>query len=93
MLGFDQASLSGERKVIRGLVAGSAAATAGLRDGDEVAESDDVLEVQKDPANLMKLKVKRGSQVVPIEYLPRGEPIDSFRWERVKGIPDAQCKL
>ena len=93
ILGFDQASLSGERKVIRGMVAGSAAATAGLREGDVVVEADDVLEVQKDSENLMKLKVKRGDNVVAIEYLPRGEPIDSYRWERVSSVPDTQCRI
>jgi predicted metalloprotease with PDZ domain len=92
-LGFDQASLSTEPKVIRGLVATSAAATAGLRDGDVVVTSDDVLQVQKDASQTMHLSVKRDETVVPIAYVPRGEPIDSFHWERVPGTKDSQCRF
>ena len=92
-LGFDQASLSSEPKVIRGLIAESAAAKAGLREGDVVVSSDDVLQVQKDASQSMHLSVKRGESVAPITYVPRGEPIDSYRWDRVVGVKDAQCKF
>ncbi len=92
-LGFDAASLSAEPKVIRGLVPNSAAAKTGLRDGDVVVSADDVLQVQKDAAQSMHLSVRRGETITPITYVPRGEPIDSFRWERVAGVKEAQCKL
>jgi hypothetical protein len=92
-LGFDQSSLGGEPKTIRGLIANSAAAQAGLREGDVVVSSDDVLQVQKDASQTMHLTVRRGAEVVPISYVPRGEPVESYRWERVTGTKDAQCRF
>jgi len=90
-LGFDEGSLNADHKVVRGLVAGSPAAQAGLRDGDEVLTYDDPLEVQKDPSNRMKMKVRRGSEELSIDYLPRGTPVESYRWERVAGIEESKC--
>lgn len=92
-LGFDHASLRGEPKIVRGLVPGSAAEKAGLREGDLVVANDDVLQVQRDESLAMHLTVRRDGVDIPISYVPRGEPIDSFHWERVPGVKDSQCKL
>jgi hypothetical protein len=92
-LGFDNASLNGESKVVRGLVKGSAAETAGLRDGDEVLELTDPLDLQRDRDKKMIMKVRRAGQPLSIEYLPRGEPSTAYKWERVAGVADSECNL
>lgn len=92
-LGFDNASLNGESKVVRGLVKGSAAAIAGGRDGDQILEFVDPLELQRERTKPMVLKVRRAGQPLSIEYFPRGEPSAAYKWERVAGVADAECKL
>jgi hypothetical protein len=92
-LGFDESSLSGDHKVIKGVVIGSAAALAGLHDGDEVLTYDDPLVVQKDNDSHMKLNVRREGKEVSIDYLPRGTPVESYRWERVAGVEESKCRL
>ncbi len=92
-LGFDNASLNGEQKIVRGVVKGSAAAVAGLRDGDEVLEFTDPLDLQRELDKNMVLSVRRGSEPLRIEYLPRGELVDAYKWERVSSVPDTECNL
>jgi predicted metalloprotease with PDZ domain len=67
-VGFDQARSLKDRKV-RGLVPGSAAAEAGLRDGDQLLGWD----LGGDPDLPVKLSVQRGQQNHVITYYPRGE--------------------
>lgn len=92
-LGFDNASLNGASKIVRGLVKGSAAAAAGLRDGDEVIAFSDPLDLQRELDKNMVLTVRRGGERLRIEYPPRGEPVDAYKWERVSNVPDSECKL
>lgn len=92
-LGFDNASFAGEPKIVRGVIKGGAADLAGLRDGDEVLEFSDPLEVQKELTRKMVMKVRRASETLDIEYLPRGEPETAYKWERVAGVADRECKL
>ena len=72
---------------------GSAADTAGLRDGDEIVDYTDYLEVLKTPDGIMKLTIRRGDGERRIEYLPRGDFIDAYEWERVTTVPDAKCRI
>ena len=66
-LGFDQAQSLEDRKV-RGLVSGSAAARAGLREGDALL----AWNIQGDPDVAVSVKVQRGQQSEAIRYYPRG---------------------
>lgn len=93
VLGFDNASLNGQPKIVKGLVKGSAAAAAGLRDGDEVLEFIDPLELQRERTKNMVLTVRRNGESLRIEYLPRGKPATAYKWERVSGVPETECKL
>ena len=90
-LGFDASSLHEGRRAIHGLIAGSEAARAGLRDGDEVIESTE-LEAQKSPMALLTMRVRRAGEELTIEYLPRGPPSASYRWVRIPGVPDSSCR-
>jgi hypothetical protein len=90
-LGFEPKSLVGDVKTIRGLTAGSAAAKAGLRDGDMVTYSVAMDSVQGDPKRMLTLRVTRAGRTFPITYLPRGETVDAWQWARVAGVPGSRC--
>ena len=90
-LGFEPKSLVGDVKTIRGLIPGSEAAKAGLRDGDVVTYSVAMDGVQGDQKRTLTLRVTRDGKTFPITYLPRGETVDAWQWERTPGVPDATC--
>ena len=92
-LGFDTAVLSEPKRIVRGLVAGSAAAAAGLRDGDEIVVPVPQDGIQGNQTERLKLSVRRDGRTFAIEYLPRGETVQAYQWERVPGVPDATCAL
>ncbi len=91
VLGFARASLS--KGKISDLEAGSAAAKAGVKDGDEVLSSSPIDPVRKDETVPMLLTLKRDGTELTISYLPRGEPVESYRWTRRAGVADAACKF
>jgi hypothetical protein len=91
-LGFARASLNDDR-VIRDLVAGSAAAQAGLRNGDVITEVNDLNEVRRDETKPLELSIRRGGEIVRVSYLPRGAPVEGYRWERTPGVPDSACRF
>lgn len=93
-LGFDQhKTLDVQPRVVQGLVAGSPADKAGLRDGDVVLAVDplNLDEIRSDVSRQIHLKIKRGEQVLEIEYLPRGQPVQGYEWVRRSGVPDNAC--
>ena len=67
VLGFDRERSLREQRV-RGLVTGSAAAKAGLRDGDELLG----WEIHGETDREIQLQVLRAGQVKTVSYLPRG---------------------
>ncbi len=91
--GFDAKVLEGANKVVKGLESDSAAAKAGLRDGDVIVESSRLADSQDDPTVPIKLKIRRGSDEMDISYIPRGNTVPSYRWERVPSVADNACKL
>ncbi len=92
--GFDErASLYIPPRLIHGLVKGSAAEAAGLRNGDEVLEPIDTDAVRSNPEMKVKLKIRRGDKVMEIEYLPRGAEVQGYDWVRIPHVPDAQCRI
>lgn len=91
-LGFDSKSLVGPMKVIKGLMPDSEAAKAGLRDGDSVTYAVALDAVQADVNRTLTLHVTRAGKTFPITYLPRGEPVDAYQWERIANVPDSSCQ-
>jgi hypothetical protein len=79
-LGFDMASLQARPKVVRGLIAGSNAAAAGLRNGDEILNAFPQDALQGDQQAYVTLDVKRAGEVLHLRYQPRGETVDAFQW-------------
>jgi len=92
-LGFGRESLFEEPRRVRGLVEGSEAAMAGLREGDTILRPMPLERVQADQDRKLRLPIQRGGEVLEIEYLPRGEPVQGYLWERIAETPDAGCAL
>ena len=87
-LGFDERkSLYSSEKRITGLVSGSAAELAGLKNGDLVLNSIDINALRNDENLTVTIEVQRGDRTLAIEYLPRGESVDGFKWVRVQDAP------
>lgn len=90
-LGFEPKSLVGATKTIRGLIPGSAADKAGLKDGDVVTYAVAMDGVQGDPAATLTLKVTRDGKTFPLTYLPRGETVEIYQWARKPGTERQKC--
>jgi len=92
-LGFDRESMFEEPRRVKGLVEGSEAARAGIREGDVILQPMPLERAQAEQDRTLKLLIQRGDEVLEIEYLPRGEPVQGYLWERVGETPDADCAL
>ncbi len=90
-LGFDERSLYVEPRAIRGLVEGSPAAQAGVRDGDVVVDAVDLYPSREDPNVRLRLRLRRDGRIVEVDFLPRGERVEAYQWVRIPGIPDSGC--
>lgn len=90
-LGFDRSVLVTEPRIVAGLDEGSAAARAGLSNGDEIVRPVALEDVQSNPEKKLTLEVRRGGRTRQIEYLPRGEEVQGYRWVRVPDVPDERC--
>ena len=88
-LGFDERkSLYSHEKQITGLIKGSAAERAGLRNGDQILNKINLSALRDDENLPLRLKVKRGDETLEIEYLPRGERFDGYKWIRKTEAPE-----
>ena len=90
-LGFARRSIN-EGKV-RDLEPGSAAARAGVKEGDRILDSTDVSEVARDPQKQMELVVERDGERHAIAYLPRGELVEAWRFSRNAEIDATDCRI
>jgi hypothetical protein len=92
-VGFDPKSLIGTEKIIRGLIPDSEAAKAGLREGDKISYSASLDGIQAEVHRTLTLQVTRDGKTFSITYLPRGEAVDAYQWERVPSVSDSACKF
>jgi predicted metalloprotease with PDZ domain len=90
-LGFEPAVLTEPHRIVRGLVAGSAADQAGLRNGDEILYPVPQDAIQGSQKQLLTLEIRRDGRTFQITYLPRGETVQTWQWDRVPGVPNARC--
>lgn len=90
-LGFDPKVMNESPRIIRGLIPGSEAERAGLRNGDEIVLPVGLDSIQEDQKRTITLQIRRNGKVFSITYLPRGEMVEAYQWERVPGIPDLNC--
>ena len=91
-LGYDPASLIGPDRKIKGLMPGSEAEKAGLREGDSVTYGVALDAVQADVNRMFTVKVTRDGKTFPITYLPRSGAVDAYQWERIPTVPDNVCR-
>ena len=92
-LGFRPTSLPDGKKRVGGMIEGSEAAKAGLRDGDVVSYRTITTEgVKRDPTATITVTVTRDGNTFPLTFLPRGEAVDAFQWERDPAVPDTGCR-
>jgi len=92
-LGFEPVVLTEPRRIVRGLVPGSEAEKAGLRNGDEIMRPVPQDGIQGNQSQLIRLQIQRKGQPSEISYLPRGETVQAWQWERVPTVPDARCAI
>ncbi|MEA9554662.1 peptidase M61 [Xanthomonas nasturtii] len=93
VLGFEPAVLAEPKRVVRGLMAASAAAQVGVRNGDEIVRPVPQDGIQGNQTEHLQLRLRRDGKEFDVDYLPRGEQVDAWQWERVPGVDDAQCRL
>jgi predicted metalloprotease with PDZ domain len=91
-LGFNPVVLVEPNRIVRDLVPGSAAAAAGLRNGDEILKPVPQDAIQGNQQAYMKLQIRRGDAEFEIAYQPRGEAVSAWQWERVAGLDDQECR-
>jgi hypothetical protein len=80
-LGFDPASLLARPKIVKGLIPGSKAEAAGLRNGDEILNSFSQDGLQGDQNAFLTLDVRRGEEELHLRFQPRGETVPAYQWE------------
>jgi carboxypeptidase C (cathepsin A) len=92
-LGFEPKVLTESPRIVRGLVAGSNAERAGLRNGDEITRPVPQDDIQGRQDGMLKLDIRRDGKDITISYLPRSEQVPAWQWERVPGTRDADCAV
>jgi M61 glycyl aminopeptidase len=92
-IGFDPKVLIEPDRVIHGLVPGSAAEKAGLRNGDRIVKPVPQDLIQGEQDQILTLEIQRGDQHFPVAYLPRGETVSAYQWERVADAPANMCAV
>jgi predicted metalloprotease with PDZ domain len=85
-LGFDVTSYKDDK--LTGLVRGSAADRAGLREGDHVKGSGVSIGITWKPVTMI---VDRGGKSRTISFFPQGKTVDGSIWVREPKVPDTAC--
>jgi hypothetical protein len=92
-IGFDPKVLIEPARIIHGLVHGSVAEKAGLRNGDQIVKPVPQDLIQGEQDQMLTLEIKRGDLHFAVTYLPRGETVSAYQWERVADAPANTCAL
>jgi len=92
-LGFDAAAATtGGRRVVKNLVRGSAAETAGAREGDEIVTLLQLNALRADTASTLTLELRRNGAPVTATFNPR-VTLNGFRFVRDPSVPSDSCKI
>ena len=91
-LGFARASLN-DGGVIHDLAPDSAAARAGIKDGDQVVAVSGLVEARKYEGRSLSLTLHRADQQVAVAYVPRGAEVAGYGWVRNRRAADQTCKF
>lgn len=79
-------------RIVRGLKPGSEAEKAGVRDGDRILSGGPSDKLQLDVNRTVTLELERAGRKFEVTYLPRGEAMDAYQWERVPEVPETACR-
>lgn len=90
-LGFDPKVLIEPKRIVRGLIHGSAAERAGVRDGDEITQPVPQDRIQGEQDGVLSLKLLRDGKPMEISYVPRAETVEAYQWVRTKNGSDREC--
>ena len=90
-LGFEPKVLTEPRRIVRNLLPDSAAARADLRNGDEILQPVGQDRLQGVQDRDIELRIGRDGSEFVLRYLPRGEEIDAWQWERDPAAPAEPC--
>jgi predicted metalloprotease with PDZ domain len=91
-LGFEPAVLVEPERIVRGLVPGSAAERAGLRNGDRILKPVPQDAIQGDQEARLTLEIRRDGRDFLISYRPRGETVPAWQWERIPTVAEELCR-
>lgn len=90
-LGFEPKVLIENPRIVRGLLQDSAAARAGLQNGDEILKPVGQDGIQGEQDAWLTLDIRREGRTFEARYQPRGETVQAWQWERRDGVPDSAC--
>jgi len=90
-LGFEPKVLTEPKRIVRELIPDSAAARAGIRNGDEITQPVPQDAIQGDQAGILTLKLLRDGKPLEISYLPRGEAVEAYQWIKTGKLADKAC--
>lgn len=91
-LGFARASLN-DGGVIHDLALDSAAARAGIKDGDQVISVKGLVETRKSESKPLSLTLRRAEQQIEVTYVPRGAEVAGYGWVRNRAAAEQTCKF
>ena len=92
-LGFAPVVLTESPRIVRELVPGSAAAQAGVRNGDEITRPVGQDQIQGEQDGILTLQLQRDGKPLTVSYKPRGEAVPTWQWRRKPGTEALQCVL
>jgi hypothetical protein len=92
-LGFATAVLTESPRIVRDLIPGSAAAKAGVRNGDEITRAVGQDQLQGEQDGILTLQLQRDGKPLTVSYKPRGETVPTWQWKRKQGVSDSTCSL
>lgn len=92
-LGFEPKVLIESKRIVRGLIPGSAAERAGVREGDEITQPVPQDRIQGEQDGILTLKLLRDGKPLEISYVPRGEAVEAYQWIRIGNLPDSACRF
>lgn len=81
-LDFGFATSSIPMRVVTGLVAGSVAEQAGVREGDRLLSIPNFSEIESAPWKAIELTLGRGDTTLRVRYIPQGPAVRSYAWTR-----------
>jgi len=91
-LGFEPKVLAEQPRIVRDLRVDSAAARAGVRNGDEIVRPVGQDSIQGDQKRELELLLRRDGRELAIRYLPRGESLDAWQWELDPSATNPSCR-